>query len=376
MAEGNPPRRTRQTGGIQGLYDSLQELSVEEIKKQLGKVANFFQHLQFGGKAQLAFLEDLYTLVNDGIPPNRAIDMVAGVATGVSRQVAQSIARKIAEGQPLADGMQEWFAPNIIEIIKVGEEGGALAETMRSAINSLNQSSSSFGALIGAVAYPLLVIVMACGIILYLNSSVFVQFKAIKPVSQWPEAGRTLLLAADLIKNWWWIVIASIAAVIIILRKIMSSYTGELRPFLDKVFPFTLYRQFTAARFMETLGLLVSNGVVFKHALGVMQNQANPYLLSHLVTMEHLLSMGRGNIADVLSTGLISDKDILRLRVMAEVKGFEHGLVRMGVHGADETTKTMKVIAKIFGGLLLVVGGILVIIIVRGIFLTGMSMGA
>jgi hypothetical protein len=92
--------------------------------------------------------------------------------------------------------------------------------------------------------------------------------------------------------------------------------------------------------------------------------------------MEHLLSMGRGNVADVLTTGLIDEKDVLRLKVMAEVKGFEHGLVRMGVHGSDQTTKTLKLISKIFGGILLAIGALLIVTIVQGIFLTGMSMGS
>jgi type II secretory pathway component PulF len=334
------------------------------------------KHLQFGGKAQLAFLEDLHTLVADGIPPNRAIEMMTKVTTGISRDVADSLAQKISEGQPLADGMREWFAINIVEIIRVGEEGGALAQTMKSAINSLGQSSSTLGALIGAVLYPLMVIIMACGIMIYLNTTVFTQFRAIKPMSQWPQAGRTLVETANFIQSWWWLSILGLIAIIFIIRKVMANYSGELRSLLDKVPPFSFYRQMVAARFLETLGLLVSNGVVFKNALKVMQYQANPYLASHLIMMEHLLSMGRGNVADVLSTGLVRDEDVLRLRVMAEVKGFEHGLVRMGVLGAEQMTRTLKLIGKIIGGILLAVGAILIIIIVKGIFLTGMSMGS
>jgi toxin co-regulated pilus biosynthesis protein E len=126
---------------------------------------------------------------------------------------------------------------------------------------------------------------------------------------------------------------------------------------------------------METLGLLVANGVVFKNALKVMQYQANPYLAWHLMKMEQLLSKGKGNVADVLSTGLIDGKDILRLRVMAEVKGFEQGLVRMGQSGSEKSTKTVQLIGKAFGLALLVVGGGLIMVIIRGIFLTGMAMG-
>lgn len=338
----------------------------------LGRIKRF----QFGNKAQLAFLEDLYLLINDGIPANRAVEMMAQVTTGLTRDVALSIAQKVSEGRPLADGMRDWFAINVIEIIRVGEEGGALAETLKSAINTLGQRGSSMGALIGAVSYPLMVIVLSCAVIVYLDNSVFDQFKSIKPVDQWPDAGRQLLDIANLIEGWWWLVIVIIVSVIIFMRRVMGNYTGELRPLLDKFPPFNLYRRFASARLMETLGLLVANGVVFKSAIKVMQYQANPYMTSHLVMMEHLLGMGKGNVADVLSTGLIDDADVLRLRVMAEVKGFEHGLIRMGVRGSEQTTKTLKIIAKIIGGVLLAVGAGLIIIIIRGIYLTGMAMGS
>jgi type II secretory pathway component PulF len=347
-----------------------------EVQQIGAKIASSFKRMQFGAKPQLSFLEDLYVLVNDGIPPNRAIDMLTQVTTGISKEVAMSIAKRIGEGQPLADGMREWFSPNIVEIIRVGEEGGALAETMRSGIKTLSQSSSTMGAFIGAIVYPGMVCVMAAAIIVYLNSSVFIQFRAIKPVEEWPEAGRTLVSVANLITSWWWAVILALVAFILIVRFIMANYTGELRPVLDKVPPFSFYRQICAARTMETLGLLVASGVVFKGAIKVMQYQANPYVSSHLAMMEHLLSKGKGNIADVLSTGLIRKEDVLRLRVMAEVKGFEHGLVRMGVHGAEETTKTLKFVGKMFGGALLGVGAYLIITIIRGIYLTGMAMGA
>jgi hypothetical protein len=66
----------------------------------------------------------------------------------------------------------------------------------------------------------------------------------------------------------------------------------------------------------------------------------------------------------------------MRLKVMAEVKGFEHGLIRMGIKGSEQATVTLKLISRILGGLFLVVGGMLIIFIMQGIYLTGMSMGS
>jgi type II secretory pathway component PulF len=285
-----------------------------------------------------------------------------------------SLTQKIAEGQPLAEGMRDWFAINVVEIIRVGESGGALAQTMKSAINTLAQSGLAYGAFIGAITYPLFVIIAACFLMVFINNKVFVQFKAIKPIAEWPSTGQQFVAIAEFVQYWWWILILAIIAIVILLRIIMVNYIGEYRTRLDKIPPFTFFRALTAARTLETLGLLVVNGVVFKSAIKVMQGQAKPYLLSHLEKMEQQLSMGKTNIADVLDTGLIDSSDLMRLRVMAEVKGFEHGLVRMGVRGAEQTTATLKTVSKIVGGVMLLVGFGLILIMVSGIMMTGMSL--
>lgn len=352
------------------------DLSLNSLIQLASQGAAGFKHFQFGNKAQLAFLEDFYALVNDGIPANRAIEMMAEVTSGINQEVALSISQKISEGQPLAEGMREWFSMNVVEIVRVGEEGGILNATIRSAITTLDQRTSTWGAFFTAITYPLVVMLMACVIIVYLDKTVFDQFRQIKPIAEWPAAGQSLVSTAHLLERGWWVLLLMIATIVFLFRYAMHNYIGELRPLLDRFPPFSLYRRFAAAYLMETMGLLVANGVVFKNAIKIMQYQANPYLISHLVMMEHLLGMGRGNISDVLATGLISDADVMRLRVLAEVKGFEHALIRMGVRGAEESAKTMKLIARILGGVFLVLGAWLILVIVRGVYLTGMSIGA
>lgn len=351
------------------------EFSLDEIRNFSQRLTQPLKHWQFNNKAQLNFLEDLYILIHDGIPANRAVEMMGQITHGLNREVALSIAHKIAQGQPLAEGMKDWFSSNVVEIVRVGEAGGALAQTLKSAINMLSQRSVALGAFVGALAYPLLVITIACIVIVYINNSVFSQFRLMKPMEEWPIAGQRLVHLSQFIENWWWVVVASVIVFVLIIRRIMTHYTGDLRPFLDRIPPFNFYRRLTAARLLETLGLLVANGVVFKSAIKVMQYQANPYLSVHLIKMEHLLSMGKSNIAEVLETGLVDKNDLMRLKVMAEVKGFEHGLVRMGVRGAEQATTTLKFVSRIIGGIFLIIGGIMVILIVQGIYLTGMTLG-
>lgn len=345
-------------------------------KSLTAQIQEKIKKLRFGSKAQLAFLEDFANLVEDGIPPNKAVEMLARASKGVPREVAASIAANISTGKPLAEGMREWFAFNVVEIVRIGEEGGALAETIKSAINMMASRSSTIGALVGSIAYPSTVCIIACFVIIYLNKSVFTQFLTIKPMDSWPEAGKRLVHLAHFIESWWWTVVVAVGAVVFALQIIMKNYIGTFRPVLDRFFPFNMYRQFLAAHVLETLGLLVSNGVVFKSALGIMQHKVSPYLGSHLIQMEHLMGKGKGNIAEVLNTGLISENDLMRLRILAEVKGFEHGLIRLGVRGAEQGMSTLKLMGKIVGGILMVIGMLLIMVAINGVYQTGMSMGS
>lgn len=340
------------------------------------KILLKLKKLQFGMKSQLVFLEDFSHLIEDGIPPNKAIEMLARASNGVTKEVAASIAATISSGKPLAEGMREWFAFNVVEIVRIGEEGGALGETISSAINMMSSRSSTIGAFIGAIAYPATVVLIACLVILYLNKSVFTQFLTIKPMDQWPEAGRRLVAVAHFIQSWWWASIVVVVAFAMVMQLVMKNYVGALRPNLDKFFPFSMYRQFVAAHILETLGLLVANGVVFKSALIIMQHKVTPYLALHLSRMEYLMGKGKGNIADVLDTGLINENDLMRLRILAEVKGFEHGLIRLGIRGSEQGMKTLKIIAKIIAGVLMIVGTSLIMVAINGIYQTGMSMGS
>lgn len=340
------------------------------------KLAHKLKKLQFGNKAQLTFIEDFAHLIDDGIPPNKAIEMLARASSGVTKEVASSLAASISTGKPLADGMKEWFSFNVVEIVRVGEEGGALGETIKSAINMMSSRSSTASAFVGAIAYPATVVVIAAAMILYLNKSVFTQFLAIKPMDQWPPAGQNLVAVAHFIESWWWATIVFGVGLAIVVQLVMKNYVGALRGTLDKFFPFTIYKQFVAAHVLETLGLLVANGVVFKSALTMMQHKVSPYLAMHLGRMEHLMGKGKGNIADVLDTGLVADDDLMRLRILAEVKGFEHGLIRLGIRGSAQGLKTLQTIAKMIGGVLMLVGAGLILTAINGVFQTGMSMGS
>jgi toxin co-regulated pilus biosynthesis protein E len=218
------------------------------------------------------------------------------------------------------------------------------------------------------------VIVAACLVLVYLNQSVFPQFAAIKPIAAWPTNGQQLVALANFLQSWWFIVIALIAGTFIGFAYVLKNVVGDLRRSFDQIIPFTIYRQLAAARFMETLGLLISNGVVFKQALKILQQQASPYLMWHLIMMELRLGRGRGNIAEVLDTGLISDDDIVRLKAIADAKGFEHALIRLGKAAGVKGIQTVRKVGRILGGLFLMIAAGFAGFMIMGLYSVGSSL--
>ena len=310
------------------------------------------QRLQFTPKKQQALLEDLANLLEDGVSVNQALKLMEGFATShLDLEVLRQMQLKMSEGEPFVLGLVGWCQNNLIDIILAGEEGGTLVDSIRMAANTVQDQNAGMDAFIQGLIYPGTMLIAGLAMMVYIGSTVFPRFISIKPSSEWPAIGQQALAFATFIKDFWWLVIIIIAAIVFTVNYILKNYVGEFRETFDKFIPFSIYRQIVGAHFMETLGLLIRNGVPLKQCLRITQKNAQPYFFSHLVLMEYRLSGGRDNIADVLDTGIIDQQDLARLRVIAVGKGFEEALIRQGKRSMARALQTNTLTGKVLGGM-------------------------
>lgn len=334
---------------------------------------NRWQKLQFFRSQQQAFLEDLAVLVEDGVPVRKAVETIAQITDGPRRYVAQYIERQIAEGKQLADGMIGWFSRPIVEVIRAGELGGTLPAALRAAAGSYSEQTNAIRTLIHFLAYPLVIICLALFVVVFVKNSVLDDFAHIRAIQTWPEVGRELYMLGVIIERAWWIILLAVALLIYILSRMFVYLTGAVRSYVDIIPGLSLYRKLTAARFMETLGMLLANGVAIKHALSVMHRDAAPYLSWHLLKMEYRLTGGSVNIADVLDTELLDKNDIVRLKVVSQGRGFEHALMSLGKQAAKRSNRELMLTGKIIGGIFMGLGALIAATMIFGIYLVGSS---
>lgn len=329
--------------------------------------------LSFDTKSQQAFLEDLASLIEDGVPLKQVLESFIAVHHGASRQLAESMLLELSQGYPVAEGMMGWFSPEIIEIIRAGEEGGILAHVLRTTAASLTQRESALSSVLNSLTYPLVVVFGALGVSVFINHSIFESFRTIMPMRNWPASAQVLAHIATIVQQGWWMILIGLVMAVFLFVRSLKNYIGELRPLLDTLPVWKVYRKLNAGRFMETLGLLISNGLVLKKALKLLQGRASTYLASHLLAMEHRLGAGADNIADVLDTGLIPPEDLSRLKLIAQSKGFDHALIRQGQRSQDEGTQSIKITTKIFSGFLLLSAAAFMIFMIVCVYSVGFS---
>ncbi len=338
----------------------------------LGTFKGKWNKLQFSQKQQQAFLEDLAFLTNDGVPISQAVDTIQNVSSDITEVVATDMSNAIAAGKPVADGMENWFPTPIVEIIRAGESSGTLAAAIASASKALSQQRNTLTLLINNLVYPLIVLSLALFMVVFIKNSVLQSFVKIKPLTEWPTAGLSIYHLAQFLQNWWWLIIIMLTATIYLIINLLKNFTGSVRNNIDDIPLISLYRNTTAARFMQTLGLLISNGIVLKKALSIMQRNAAPYLSWHLMRMEYRLSGGMDNIGDVLDTNLIPEDDLVRLKVVAQGKGFASALTSLGDRSSEQNQKKITLTGKLLSAGFLILSAVVAASLILGIYSVGM----
>lgn len=329
---------------------------------------------KFNRKRQQSFLEDLSSLLNDGVSLKEAVLVIETVSTGCAKQVAIDINTALARGQNMADGLLVWFSTTTVEIIRAGEMAGTLSNALHSAASALGRQSSLIESILSSVTYPLVVLTLALIMLVVIKRTVLENFATITPILQWPSSGISLYHLATFIQCWWWALLFSFFLMGYAAHRFFSNYTGDWRCKIDAYPIFGFYRDTVAARFMQTLGLLISNGIVVKKALNILSYEAEPYLAWHIMMMEYRLSGGIDNIAEVLDTQLLKSDELLRLKIIAKGKGFAPALIKLGEQSTQRNQRFAVFTGKILGGTILVAAASVAANIIFGIYAVGSAL--
>lgn len=186
----------------------------------------------------------------------------------------------VRDGNSLAAAMMrhpESFSRLYVGLVRAGEAGGTLPATLERLATLLEQQRSLSASVTSAMIYPALLVIVALGSITLLLTKVLPQFVPLfeQNGAQLPRPTQILIATGDLVSTYGLYALIAIGMLVLMLRQALRQPAFRLR--VDRLvlsLPVIggLAREVLAARFSQTLGTLLQNGVPLIAALGIVRD--------------------------------------------------------------------------------------------------------
>lgn len=263
----------------------------------------------------MAMTRELATLLRAGLPLDRALETLIGLAaTPPAAALLQGIRDDVRGGKALSqalDARRDVFDRFYVNIVRAGEAGGALGTVLQRLADTMERNKELRESVKSALIYPTILIGVAVVSVVVLLIFVVPQFQ-----QTFSQAGKALPLPTAVVifigtfmRHWWWAVAALVVLGAIAIRQRLGKPAVRKR-FDARILGLPLVGDLIAkvevARFARTLATLLGNGVTLLSGLSIVKE-----------------TLGNTVMADAL------DGVIARLR---EGKGFGRPLAETGLY--------------------------------------------
>ena len=232
----------------------------------------------FAGQRLVQFTQQLATLLGAGQPLDRALTILLELPEEpAAKRTVSEIRDAVRSGTTLSGALERQhgtFSRLYINMVRAGEAGGSLEETLQRLADYLERSRLLRGCVVNALIYPVILLAMVGLSMMFLLGYVVPQFAAMYESLDAPLPLFTkVVLALGLFVRDWWIVLLAVPALALWwldrrLRDVAfrTRFDGWLLR-LRLVGP--MMARLETARLARTLGTLLRNGVPLMSALGI-----------------------------------------------------------------------------------------------------------
>ncbi len=262
----------------------------------------------------MALTRELATLLRAGLPLDRALETLIGLApTPAVTALLQGIRDEVRGGKALSqalDARREIFSRFYVNIVRAGEAGGALATVLTRLADTMERNKELRETVKSALIYPVILIGVAVTSVMILLVYVVPQFQ-----QTFAQAGKALPLPTQVVifvgtalKRWWWAMLAGVVVVAWWVRRKFRqpAFRAKVDARLLRL-PIVgdLVAKVEVARFSRTLATLLGNGVTLLAGLSIVkETMGNAVLGASLDGVTARLREGKGFGRPLAETGV------------------------------------------------------------------------
>lgn len=279
VLEGDTARQVRQQLRDQGWTPlSISETARRERAGQAGGLSSLLRYGTGLSTRELAVItRQLATLIQAGSPVEEALRTIARYSDRPrSRNLLMALRSRVVEGQSLAAAFAAFprsFSEMYVATVRAGEEAGRLAGVLERLADYIERSLETRSSVAGALIYPVILTVVAFGIVslllAYVVPEVVTVFDAL--AQDLPGLTVALLAISDFVRAWgaMTVVVLVVALILFMLAMRNEAFRHRFDSLLLRL-PFIgpLLLQIDTGRFARTLSILATSGTPVLEALG------------------------------------------------------------------------------------------------------------
>jgi type IV pilus assembly protein PilC len=244
------------------------------------------------------FTRQLSTLINAGLPILRSLRILEQQQKpGMLRVAIRLIAEDVEGGSTLSESMARHpkaFDRLYVNMVRAGEIGGVLDVILQRLADFMEKAQALRRKVVGAMIYPIVVVVFAVAIMMGIMMFVIPSFANIfsDMGAELPAITRGLMATSNWIKDdFGWLVILSVpVAIFLLFRLIRMSPAGAFHADKFKL-AIPIFGQIASktsiARFSRTLGTLLTAGVPILEAIQITANTSGNEVYARALTNVH-----------------------------------------------------------------------------------------
>jgi general secretion pathway protein F len=289
-----------------------------------------FKPKTFAGERLVQFTMQLSTLLGAGQPLDRALTILLELPEDeAARRTITDIRDGVRGGSALSTALERQhgtFSRLYINMVRAGEAGGSLQETLQRLAEYLERSGALRGRVINALIYPAILLTLVIGALMFLLGYVVPQFAGMYESldAEMPWFTQLVLGLGLFVRDWWIVLIVVPALLLLWLDRKRRDPAVRARFdewILQRKLAGSLVAKLETARLARTLGTLLKNGVPLLTALGIGRNVlGNRALASDVEAAADEVKNGVG-----LSAALAKGKRFPRLALQMIQVGEESG---------------------------------------------------
>jgi len=367
------------TGTLSGEDDRA---AVRELRRQgltpvfvgASKPSGFSLRLpRFGGKRLkdlLHFTQELATLLNAGVPLDRALSITSELTDSKEFQsIVADVLRSLRSGKSLAESLEthpQYFSELYVSMIRAGEASGSLALVLDRLAEFERSRDELRGYIVSSLTYPALLVIVGAGSIFVLLHFVIPRFAEAFTRSsiQMPLPMQILLAASDFVRIFGLPAIALLIAAIVGLQYYVRTPAGRLRwdrlqlriPLLGAAL-----QKADTSRFARAMGTLVANGVPLVMSITIAKGiLSNRILAGSLDSVAQGVKRGEGLAAPFRKTGKFPTLAGHLLTVGEETGHLDRMFDRMADIYEKDTREAIKRFTALFEPIVILFMGVVV----------------